>query len=468
MAGKAILTAEALARLGAGELAQLLIDQAEGDAVLRRKLRLLLVGLDRPERLSAEIGNRIQKIGRSRSMLDRDQTKALAAELEDLRRQIAGRLAATQPGEAAERLWELIGIAPTIFRRLMSSEDPVVDVFTAAVADLGRISAEIPGRDPQALADRIVAALDVSRYDIILGNLIAEMSAALGPAGRAALRQRTEADLARLPRRSPRPAGRPGWEEESWEATGRRFDYVTRLTALADLDRDVDAFVAAVRAGGTERLHAADAAQRLVDAGRPEEALAFLDGMPGEGDVDLRIAAREAMGQPAVAQDLRWRHFETHLSERHLRDFLRHLPDFEDFEAEQRALSHAAAHDDAHAGLAFLVRWPDLARADRLVRERYGELDGTRYGVLRPAAEALDQRHPFAAARLYRLLAETVLKRGTVVAYTNTVVDLLSAAGSAGRVSPPDELEPHDRFVDRLRREHGRKYKFWGLFDQTL
>ncbi len=486
MARKATVTVEALARLGAADLAQLLIDLAEKDAVLRRKLRLLLVGLDRPERLSAEISSRIQKIGRSRSDIDRDRYKAVAAELDDLRRQIVGRLGETQPGEAVERLWDLLGIARAVLRRCVYYEEPIAEVFVRAVADLGRITATLPGRDPAALAERIATALDADLSDI-LESLIENMSEALGPAGRAALRQRTEAGLAALSQPAEaEPDEQPDydlldpddeavdWDDQprGWGVTSRRLGYVARLTTLADLDQDPDAFIVAVRAGGTERVHAADVAERLLTAGRPGEALAYLDqaagGQGGENHVDLRIAAHDALGRPDLAQGLRWRCFEARLSELHLRDFLRHLPDFEDFEAEQRALDYAAAHREANVGLAFIARWPDLARADRLVRERLGELDATRASLLRGAARMLAERFPLAATLLYRMMVESVLERGASESYTDAVVDLLAAAGSAARIVAGDGLEPHARFIDRLQLRHGRKYKFWGLFHQTL
>jgi hypothetical protein len=69
-------------------------------------------------------------------------------------------------------------------------------------------------------------------------------------------------------------------------------------------------------------------------------------------------------------------HFERFLSAEHLRTYLKRLPDFEDFEAEQKALEVAAGHKQTERALAFLIEWRARDRADRLVRERLAALDG--------------------------------------------------------------------------------------------
>jgi hypothetical protein len=52
----------------------------------------------------------------------------------------------------------------------------------------------------------------------------------------------------------------------------------------------------------------------------------------------------------------------------------------------------AAGHKQTERALAFLVEWRARDRADRLVRERLAALDGRFYQVLRPAAEALEEK----------------------------------------------------------------------------
>ena len=127
----------------------------------------------------------------------------------------------------------------------------------------------------------------------------------------------------------------------------------------------------------------------------------------------LRLSALESLGRKEEAQRQRRLLFERWLDPAMLRAWLKALPDFEDFDAEQEALDFVMRFSDAAQALAFLVEWPEFHRADRLVQQRLADLDGRNYGVLRPSAEALEAEYPSAAALLYRLLVESVLNRGS-------------------------------------------------------
>jgi hypothetical protein len=68
----------------------------------------------------------------------------------------------------------------------------------------------------------------------------------------------------------------------------------------------------------------------------------------------------EGLGEADAAQDARWSYFERTLSAEHLRAYLKRLPDFEDIEAEERAIDHARSSASFLHALAFLVSWPTL------------------------------------------------------------------------------------------------------------
>ncbi|BBK29621.1 hypothetical protein EDC65_0016 [Stella humosa] len=458
MAERNKLTQAALEDLGAARLARALLDHAEQDDVLRRKLQLLMVGAASPARLADDIAKRLQVMARGRSAIDGEKIKATARELDDLRRAIVDQLAPARLGDALDRLWQMLAMAPRILHRIEFGGSRIEAAFAAVVADLGRLSAQQPDRDPEALAERITLALDADR-GLVTADLIAAMAPALGAEGRAALRRRGMAALALLPRLQ---------EREDWAVRGQRMEQTARLLALADVEADADAYAAAVRAGGVEAFHAFEVARRLAAAGRPAEALDWLDRFPAraapDAELDLRLATLEALGRRDEAQGLRWRFFEQSLSSRHLRDHLKHLPDFADFEAEQRALDHVAACPHADAALAFLVEWPDLGRAARLVESRLGEFRSM--PGMQQAGAALDFRHPLAALRLRRRLVEDVLEQGRSEVYADAVIALVDAGSSAKRAEAAS-LETHPAFVDRLRQRFGRKYKFWHLYDET-
>jgi hypothetical protein len=190
-------------------------------------------------------------------------------------------------------------------------------------------------------------------------------------------------------------------------------------------------------------------------------------GYDHEAGVDLRIAALDQLGRRKEAQAARWAWFEATLSLEHLREYLKRLPDFEDFEAERKSVAVAAAHASAERALAFLTELPDLAAADVLVRTRLDELDGRAYEVLTPAAERLAARYPVAASLLYRRMVESILARGSSKQYGYAARDVRHSASLAGRVADGGGIEGHDAFVARLKRAHGRKHSFWQRLEEA-
>jgi hypothetical protein len=461
MAGAKSITPDTLAALGAPALAAALIEHAESDPILRKKLRMLLAGTAGPGKLAAELGKRIQTIGRSRSFVDWDKRKPLVQELGHIRTTIGTTLAAQNPAAAVERLWDFVGIADRVIERVGDGVAEVEEVFDEAMADLGRLIAADPDRDTSALARRVLAMCDGDGFGSY-GATIQHFGEALGASGRAVLRRATEKALAALP--PPKP-------DDGWRGANHRWPLARRLMIMADLEHDSDAYIAAIRAGGMEDRHASDVAKRLIDAKRPTEALQWLDKPRRRteedgADVDLRIVALAALGRKDEVQSLRWEFFERALSAGHLRTYLKALPDFEDFEVEQKALAIAADHKQADLALEFFIGWPALDRAAKLVRDRLDALDGRAYDTLRPAAQALEEKYPEAATLLYRRLVESVLDRASSKQYPYAARDLVSATRVTARLPAGAAIESDTTYLARLRKQHGRKYGFWALIDQ--
>jgi hypothetical protein len=175
------------------------------------------------------------------------------------------------------------------------------------------------------------------------------------------------------------------------------------------------------------------------------------------------VEALEALGKKDDAQDARWRYFEKSLNVDSLRAYLKRLPDFEDFEAERKAFEIAAKHRSVDTALEFFVAWPNLQRADEIVRLREKELDGGAYYKVRPAAEALEDKYPAGATRLYRRMVETVLHRGSSKQDPYAARDLQSCIRLYPRIADESDIEKHATFMARLQQLHGRKHGFWGL-----
>ncbi|WP_140887209.1 DUF6880 family protein [Muricoccus nepalensis] len=455
------LNAEALEQLGAPRLAELLMAQAKGDPALARTLRLALAGTDGSGRLAVEVEKRLRTIGRSRGFIEWDKVRPLARELDSLRETIAGPLAATDPRAAVAQMRLLLSLADNVFERSDDGSGTLGEVFRGVGADLGRLWSQVPNRDPVALAADVLTLWDADGYGET-DRLLEAAGPALGPEGRAELRRLLQARLVALPR--PR-------KEDAFEGWQGRGQIAFRLRDLADLEGDVDAFIAATEAGGRAEDFAGDIAERLLAHGRPAEALAWLDRAPERHEseevrhTDLRLAALDALGRQDEAHALRWAAFQRWLTPQHLRPYLRALPGFDDVEAKERAMAHALEHPDRNLALAFLVTWPNLEAANRLVRAHHAEMDGRDYGRLRPAAEALAERYPAAATLLHRALAEDVLRRTASRQYGYAARDVRACASLAPLLTEEPGLENHGAFLARVRREHGRKTGFWALLE---
>jgi hypothetical protein len=144
-----------------------------------------------------------------------------------------------------------------------------------------------------------------------------------------------------------------------------------------------------------------------------------------------------------------------------LREYLKRLPDFDDFEAEQRALDYAERYGSLLQAISFLISWPALDRAARMVTKRAKELDGNHHETLTPAAEALSAKYPFAATLLLRAMIDFSLTQSRSSRYGHAARHLRDCAGIAANVASYEPFETHDAYVARLRREHGRKSGFW-------
>ena len=460
MARSKTITPDALKTLGPERLADVLAEACRSDTALRRKVEMLLAAREGGGKLEQALAKRIAALARSHKFLDWREVPSLAAELAALREGLVAELGVSNPRAAMEQLWRLLGIAQVTFGRVDDSNGTIGDEFHAAAEELGALLVKVADLDRCGFAERLHAALASDDYGVF-ARIIETGAAGLGEDGRARLRELLKAEIAALP---------PRHEEESWREYGwPRARLSHHLAALADAERDVDAYIEAVVLGAREHLDAAFVAERLLAAGRPEEALAWVerDGR-ARGPYDLtlaglRIAALDALGRPAEAQALRWQAFEQTLSSSHLRDHLKRLPDFDDFEVERQAISHAMTFPDVLTALSFLTNWPALEAAAALVHARLPELDGRHYETLGRTAEHLAEKWPAAATLLYRALVLSVLERGFSKGYKYAVRDLSSAAAAAKRLPPDSGIPDHAAFVASLKAAHGRKYGFWTL-----
>jgi hypothetical protein len=392
------VTPENLATLGAGRLAEILAEVAAGRPELKRRLRMELAAEQGAEHLAVEIDRRLGSLGSSRSKVSWRQRPAFVRDLDALRGLIADRLAALDRIGALERMWLLMDAARLVGGRIRDKDGALAAVFDRAAGDIGGLLAgDDLARGAAALVDAMVTSPQAwARWlPVVLAN---------APEG--------FADAA-LRLMSARAGAQPGW--------------IILIRQLADAAGDVDAWMATFPPEALRMApNAAEAGRRLLDAGRVEDAGRVLEAAapakargrwPGAKRSEPDFAWESAWfdwldrsGQAQAAQAARWASFERTLSVERARAFTRRLDDFEDVEAEQRAFELATAHEDFGRGLRFLMEWPALGEAGRMITARPDEV-GADPEQAELWAGRLRSRNPKAAELLLRKAAAAAFRR---------------------------------------------------------
>ena len=476
MASKKTLNAANLEALGARRLAELLIEISTGDAAAKRRLRLELAGEESPASVAREIRKRLATIARSRSFVDWQDRRTLIEDLETQRRAIIEKVAKGNPVEGLELMWRFLALAGSVFERCDDSSGTVSDVFHRAVSDLGEIAVSAKP-DPKTLAADALRALtqnDYGQYDPLIGVL----APVLGQEGLGHLKQRVIA-LSKEPvpkadhheRReigygSDGPVYADELDEQFRSSTVR-----LALMEIADVQGDVDAYIGQYDEQARKRPRiAAEIARRLLAADRAEDAWRTVEATEHRGGgwdwpdfewEDVRIDVLDALERGDEAQEARRSCFERSLSAKHLRAYLKRLPDFEDVEAEERALDHAQGFGSPLQALSFLASWPALDRASALVIQHAAEIDGDHYEVLTPAADALAGRYPLAATLALRAMIDFTLTHARSSRYKHAARHFMECSSLASAIAEFESFEAHDTYAARLRQEHGRKSSFW-------
>jgi hypothetical protein len=366
-----------------------------------------------------------------------------------------------------------------VFERVDDSSGQIQAIFHDAAAALPALAATMSDDDKARLVGRLLPLLKSDDYGLI-EKVVHDTVPLLSPVQLASID-------AGLKTTVQEDSGSEGDTTRDWERLSRRDRLIRVRQAIADQEGDVDAFIALEEDRSGMRQDSMAVAERLLAAGRGEEALEWVrrparpglrvmdqqdiaDATSGTDLLDrkrVRLETRILMatGQRDAAQDLRWRTFEATLADDMLREYVSHLPDFEDFDALERAFAFAEAHPHRYRSLGFFLAWPRIDLAGKLVLDHRGTWDDRHYGMLVSAAEALEHDHPAAATVLYRALIDDILARARSPAYGHAARYLAKLdAMSVGEVAAAG-LSDHQAYRADLRRTHGRKSGFWNMVD---
>ncbi|GJE17692.1 DUF6880 family protein [Methylobacterium marchantiae] len=474
---------ETLAPLGLDRLVGLVLDETARNPAFKKLVTAAIAGLQGPDAVAALVDRRLTALERAHGYIDWQKRRSFAADLDATVSTIVSELASLDVGAALDRLIRFIGGAQGVLERVDDSSGQVVGIYERATHAAADLALRLPPAEAAGLAIKLVPLLDADGFGILDALLLTVVEGlpetALEPID-AALASATPDEL---PASGKAAAKSAVLNTKAWDRKMQRMRLLRMRQALADRRGDVAAFISLEQAISPDHPDVVAVAERLLSANRAAEALDWI-GRPQKrgivvvtreqmltGSFDpeaprrerdgLEIRILDALGRKDEAQGKRLARFETSLDREMLRDYVAKLPDFEDEEALERAFDHAAAHADAYRALHFLVHWPKLDRAARLVLDRSDAWDGNRYEILAPAAEALEEAHPVAASLLYRRMIDDMLSKGRSSAYGYGARHLVALDALARRLEPGDLTPDHTAYREALRKTHGRKSAFW-------
>jgi hypothetical protein len=435
--------------LGARRLAEIIVNYCHRDEGLRQAVRIALAAATPGDPLVETLAAEIDALRADRHFYEYGESGALADDIDRIRQGITEHLLPAQPRAAAELLGRLIRLDENVFERSDDSDGVIGDAIGEAAADCGRAWAAVPERDPKILAAEVFDLFTSDEYGA-RGGVITAFAEALGASGLD--------ELERLVRERLDHA--PGGKHDD-----RRYGLTAALKDIADARGDVDGYIAAQRLAGTEDAAVKEIGERLLAAGRLEEALAWLDrpGIPEHrlGEIGrLKVEILERLGRSEEAQAVRWSLFAAFLSADILNEYLGRLPPDAVAEARRKAIAIACRHPDVYQSLHLLGELCLDAAAD-LVHRRLDEIEGEIYWLLRPVAERLADSHPLAAVLLYRRMADAVLRRGHSQYYDHAVRDLVAAERLVAHVEDWRGHPPQETYRRQVATEHRQKRAFW-------
>ncbi len=476
VARKPAINEEALAKLGVANLAVLIVDEAGRNPTFRKLVTAKLAAAKGPEAVAGVIDKRLASLERTKGFVDWPKAKEFAADLANTVAIIASEIGGVDTDGAVDRLVRFLMTSKQVLNRTDDSSGRIQSIYGDAASALAELAAKVGDDRKPSLPDRFHELAVSDEYDFF-SEIMPKIVAVLPRAAVDSWDAKLEKEI--------RSLGPIGKEDRDWERQIQANRIIGLRQAIADQRKDVDAFISLERSRSAHRIDRMAIGERLLDAGRFGEALESVRpaghgaqvrsshdedlariGVADDSDLDrtrLEVRILQAMGDKAAAQALRWRAFETTLDAGLLRDHIAHLADFDEFDVLDRAFAHASSFALKYSALVFLLKWPRLELAARLVLDRREQWEGRHYGLLVPAAEMLEPDHPTEATILYRALLDDILDRARSPAYGYGARYLAKLDALAPHVDTAVGIETHERYREALTKKHGRKWGFWSL-----
>jgi len=431
-----------------------LMERCQDDEGLRASLLDLATPKENTEALVSEIRERIHQAWQLAQHRDGwKMALPISRELDHVLASIQSLIEKDCPKEAEALLVEFLTAAERSADQVDGSYGHLDFTCQEAITLWGQAWARIEPRDIGQLAQLVYERIHGDSYTI-KNEMIPKFAEALGTEGLHTLQSRLKGDIEDL--------SQPDLTKtDDFESTR-----ITRwLKQIADALGDVDEYIALVESENQEQSEAIPIARRLFEAGRLQEALAYIEKCTSRfasiRSYDyhrLKSKTLVALGREEEARVVLWHEFFSSPSMSTFESILELTSDEDKTEARQKAAVLAESHRSPEQAAHFLVQINELDRAAQLVQQRLAEMSGTSYTTLPDVAKALAQSHPLQAWDLYRILLLDILHRAHSKAYHHAVDYLMHMEELAQRANIQSQQA---EFMAAMRQTHGRKSSFW-------
>jgi hypothetical protein len=463
------LTHEVIAALGVDKLAQIALDAAQRDVIFKKHLNAALAGSKGPKAIIAMIDRRLTALEKARSSIDWDKTKAFAQDLRAAVDNISTELGAVDPETAIDRLFRFLRTSGAVSNRVDDSNGTIQRVYYTAIEAFGPLSAQMSEANRKQLPTIIMEEAKKNDYEyfneltqLVIGNIPLDAISEWDNM----LKEKQTALIAKV---NPNQSD---WNLEKKISTLR----ISRQI-IATTRNDLDGYIALEETQSPCMQNTISIAKKLIEANRPEEALIWVHkNMPfirdtkerdltSRDNVLLEASILDTLKRKTEANKLRWNSFCQTLDTQMLREHVRHLDDFSEFDVLERAYNYAYNFNDKYRALKFLIEWAELDLASKLVIETADNWDLSSYGIFHYAATALKQNYPLAATILYRLFVTNVVSTGNSSYYSDAAKYLKELAHLATAFDELDHpsMTKHAIYHAELLRLHSKKRTFWEM-----
>ena len=135
MASKKTVTTDNLVALGPERLAAILVELADGDAKIKRRLRLEMAAQAGDDTIAAEISKRFTSLRSARSFVDWQQRRDFVKGLDLQRAMIVDRVAQTRADLALDLMWRFMDLAEPVLNRVDDSNGSMGDIFPGSMPE---------------------------------------------------------------------------------------------------------------------------------------------------------------------------------------------------------------------------------------------------------------------------------------------------------------------------------------------